>query len=175
MPSLSKDVIGGPGFPVSLVMSPSRDRRPVGRSRVSGDDVRPPGRDVRSPPPQVPRPPPNSRRAIHRPPGVADAPIARRLGHAPSIFTQDRYGHLFEQAGSQAAAAAAMVHGPSVVGVGTRPAGAVAQIVVVRRATRTLHDSGGGRSPSPSSHGHGGDPHRQPDAGANLTSRLTGR
>lgn len=36
--------------------------------------------------------------------------IARRLGHASASFTQDRYGHLFEQAGSQAASAvAAMV------------------------------------------------------------------
>ena len=38
--------------------------------------------------------------------------IARRLGHASAAFTQDRYGHLFEDAGSQAAAAvAAMVDG----------------------------------------------------------------
>lgn len=38
--------------------------------------------------------------------------IARRLGHASAAFTQDRYGHLFEQAGSQAASAvAAMVDG----------------------------------------------------------------
>jgi integrase len=38
--------------------------------------------------------------------------IARRLGHASAAFTQDRYGHLFENAGSQAAAAvAAMVDG----------------------------------------------------------------
>jgi integrase len=36
--------------------------------------------------------------------------IARRLGHASASFTMDRYGHLFEQAGSQAASAvAAMV------------------------------------------------------------------
>ena len=36
--------------------------------------------------------------------------IARRLGHASSSFTMDRYGHLFEDAGSQAASAvAAMV------------------------------------------------------------------
>ena len=36
--------------------------------------------------------------------------IARRLGHASASFTLDRYGHLFEQAGSQAASAvAAMV------------------------------------------------------------------
>ncbi len=38
--------------------------------------------------------------------------IARRLGHASAAFTQDRYGHLFEDAGSQAASAvAAMVDG----------------------------------------------------------------
>ena len=38
--------------------------------------------------------------------------IARRLGHASSPFTMDRYGHLFEDAGSQAASAvAAMVDG----------------------------------------------------------------
>lgn len=38
--------------------------------------------------------------------------IARRLGHASAAFTQDRYGHLFEDAGSQAATAvAAMVDG----------------------------------------------------------------
>ncbi|HUE58340.1 MAG TPA: tyrosine-type recombinase/integrase [Acidimicrobiales bacterium] len=38
--------------------------------------------------------------------------IAKRLGHASAAFTQDRYGHLFEQAGSQAASAvAAMVDG----------------------------------------------------------------
>ncbi len=38
--------------------------------------------------------------------------IARRLGHASSSFTVDRYGHLFEDAGSQAASAvAAMVDG----------------------------------------------------------------
>jgi integrase len=38
--------------------------------------------------------------------------IARRLGHASSSFTMDRYGHLFEDAGSQAATAvAAMVDG----------------------------------------------------------------
>lgn len=36
--------------------------------------------------------------------------IARRLGHASAAFTQDRYGHLFPEAGSQAASAvAAMV------------------------------------------------------------------
>ncbi|MGD0880510.1 MAG: tyrosine-type recombinase/integrase [Acidimicrobiales bacterium] len=36
--------------------------------------------------------------------------ITRRLGHASVAFTQDRYGHLFEEAGSQAASAvAAMV------------------------------------------------------------------
>lgn len=36
--------------------------------------------------------------------------IAKRLGHASAAFTQDRYGHLFEDADSQAAAAvAAMV------------------------------------------------------------------
>lgn len=29
--------------------------------------------------------------------------IARRLGHASAAFTQDRYGHLFENAGSDAA------------------------------------------------------------------------
>jgi integrase len=41
--------------------------------------------------------------------------IARRLGHASAAFTQDRYGHLFEQAGSQAAGAvAAMVDGSLV-------------------------------------------------------------
>ena len=38
--------------------------------------------------------------------------IARRVGHASSSFTMDRYGHLFETAGSQAASAvAAMVDG----------------------------------------------------------------
>lgn len=38
--------------------------------------------------------------------------ITRRLGHASVAFTQDRYGHLFEEAGSQAASAvAAMVDG----------------------------------------------------------------
>ncbi len=38
--------------------------------------------------------------------------IARRLGHSSSSFTMDRYGHLFEDAGSTAAAAvAAMVDG----------------------------------------------------------------
>jgi len=38
--------------------------------------------------------------------------IARRLGHASAAFTQDRYGHLFEDAGSQAASAVeAMVDG----------------------------------------------------------------
>jgi integrase len=38
--------------------------------------------------------------------------IAKRLGHASAAFTQDRYGHLFEDADSQAAAAvAAMVDG----------------------------------------------------------------
>ena len=38
--------------------------------------------------------------------------IAKRLGHASSSFTMDRYGHLFEGAGSQAASAvAAMVDG----------------------------------------------------------------
>jgi len=38
--------------------------------------------------------------------------IARRLGHASAAFTQDRYGHLFEDAGSTAASAvAAMVDG----------------------------------------------------------------
>jgi integrase len=41
--------------------------------------------------------------------------IARRIGHASAAFTQDRYGHLFEQAGSQAASAvAAMVDGAVV-------------------------------------------------------------
>lgn len=41
--------------------------------------------------------------------------IARRLGHASAAFTQDRYGHLFEDAGSQAASAVArMVDGSSV-------------------------------------------------------------
>jgi integrase len=41
--------------------------------------------------------------------------IARRLGHASAAFTQDRYGHLFEEAGSQAASAvAAMVDGALV-------------------------------------------------------------
>ena len=36
--------------------------------------------------------------------------IAKRLGHASAAFTQDRYGHLFEDADSQAVAAvAAMV------------------------------------------------------------------
>ncbi|MGH7918716.1 MAG: tyrosine-type recombinase/integrase, partial [Candidatus Dormibacteraceae bacterium] len=40
--------------------------------------------------------------------------IAKRLGHASAAFTQDRYGHLFEDADSQAAAAvAAMVDGTS--------------------------------------------------------------
>jgi len=38
--------------------------------------------------------------------------IARRVGHASASFTMDRYGHLFEQAGPQAASAvAAMVDG----------------------------------------------------------------
>jgi integrase len=38
--------------------------------------------------------------------------IAKRLGHASSAFTMDRYGHPFETAGSQAASAvAAMVDG----------------------------------------------------------------
>ncbi len=38
--------------------------------------------------------------------------ITRRLGHSSTSFTMDRYGHLFEDAGSQAAAAvAAMVDG----------------------------------------------------------------
>jgi integrase len=38
--------------------------------------------------------------------------IAKRLGHASAAFTQDRYGHLFDDAGSQAASAvAAMVDG----------------------------------------------------------------
>jgi len=38
--------------------------------------------------------------------------IAKRVGHASCAFTQDRYGHLFEDAGSQAASAvAAMVDG----------------------------------------------------------------
>jgi integrase len=38
--------------------------------------------------------------------------IAKRLGHASAAFTQDRYGHLFEDADSEAAAAvAAMVDG----------------------------------------------------------------
>jgi integrase len=38
--------------------------------------------------------------------------IARRLGHALAAFTQDRYRHLFEEAGFQAAfAVAAMVDG----------------------------------------------------------------
>lgn len=38
--------------------------------------------------------------------------IAKRLGHASAAFTQHRYGHLFEDAGSQAASAvAAMVDG----------------------------------------------------------------
>jgi integrase len=38
--------------------------------------------------------------------------ITRRLGHASVAFTQDRYGHLFKEAGSQAASAvAAMVDG----------------------------------------------------------------
>jgi integrase len=40
--------------------------------------------------------------------------ITRRLGHASVAFTQDKYGHLFEEAGSQAASAvAAMVDGVS--------------------------------------------------------------
>jgi integrase len=33
--------------------------------------------------------------------------VSRRLGHASASFTLDRYGHLFEEAGSQAAAAVA--------------------------------------------------------------------
>jgi integrase len=38
--------------------------------------------------------------------------IAKRVGHASAAFTQDRYGHLFEEAGSQAASAVAkMVDG----------------------------------------------------------------
>ena len=37
----------------------------------------------------------------------------KRLGHASAAFTQDRYGHLFEDADSEAAAAlAAMVDTP---------------------------------------------------------------
>jgi integrase len=41
--------------------------------------------------------------------------IARRVGHASSSFTIDRYGHLFETTGSQAASAvAAMVDGAAV-------------------------------------------------------------
>ena len=38
--------------------------------------------------------------------------IAKRLGHASAAFTQDRYGHLFEDADSEAGSAvAAMVDG----------------------------------------------------------------
>jgi integrase len=38
--------------------------------------------------------------------------ISKRLGHASTSFTMDRYGHLFEDAGSEAAAAvSAMVDG----------------------------------------------------------------
>ena len=40
--------------------------------------------------------------------------IARRLGHASSSFTMDRYGHLFEGAGSSAAAAVAAMVDASV-------------------------------------------------------------
>jgi integrase len=41
--------------------------------------------------------------------------IARRLGHASAAFTQDRYGHLFENAGSDAATrVAAMVFGDHI-------------------------------------------------------------
>ena len=44
--------------------------------------------------------------------GVGLLAITRRLGHASVAFTQDRYGHLFEDAGSNAAlAVAAMVNG----------------------------------------------------------------
>lgn len=46
--------------------------------------------------------------------GAGEQPllIAKRLGHASAAFTQDRYGHLFEDAGSDAAAAVAkMVDG----------------------------------------------------------------
>lgn len=39
--------------------------------------------------------------------GVDPLTISRRLGHASVAFTLDRYGHLFEQAGPRAAAAAA--------------------------------------------------------------------
>jgi hypothetical protein len=49
--------------------------------------------------------------------------IAKRLSHASAAFTQDRYGHLFEDADSEAAAAvAAMVDGDcdqSVITTGT--------------------------------------------------------
>ena len=38
--------------------------------------------------------------------------VANRLGHASAAFTMDRYGHLFDEAGSKAASAvAAMVDG----------------------------------------------------------------
>lgn len=41
--------------------------------------------------------------------------IARRLGHASAAFTQDRYGRLFENAGSDAATrVAAMVFGDHI-------------------------------------------------------------
>jgi len=40
--------------------------------------------------------------------------IAKRLGHASSAFTMDRYGHLFETAGSQAASAVALMVDGSV-------------------------------------------------------------
>jgi integrase len=44
--------------------------------------------------------------------GAIPLKIAKRLGHASAAFTQDRYGHLFDDAGSQAATAvAAMVDG----------------------------------------------------------------
>lgn len=35
--------------------------------------------------------------------------IAKRLGHGSAAFSLDRYGHLFEQAGAQAASAVADV------------------------------------------------------------------
>ena len=43
--------------------------------------------------------------------GVDSLTISRRLGHASVAFTLDRYGHLFEQAGPRAAAAAARLLG----------------------------------------------------------------
>jgi integrase len=40
--------------------------------------------------------------------------VAKRLGHASAAFTMDRYGRLFDEAGSQAASA--VVDGPLAKG-----------------------------------------------------------